>query len=426
MRKYLHLLFALSFIVSWSYVLSSCSDDDDEKKKEDVEVKKDDKAGYFWLKNLRTDEGAGISVINENGNSSYKESTHTIDCELGDTLVIKFTPKSSYTDEKIKFRPANILDNTSQVGDTVLTSSLSIGKHTLVAKAVCQMEGYNLSAQQSFSFKVKEKPVKRVVDAAGTFSITNRMTGEKVDENHNLVLAGDTLDISFSPLSGLEDKAFSHKYTLGSKVYDGDYVVVKNENDLVLSAEYEDSISYKAKRSFSLVISNRSTTIPYYIGVSPDLLKFVDVEATFYDSTGKADTYQIGENDWTKEYFYENEFSYRYRKTVRYLTWGLDCGLRIRYIPKDNVVPTEDHYDFLHSLSMGRMISSGTTDVGYQLQIYDGINVNLTINISIGGKEVDAGNVSRDDVKGYIDYIASHPEGISFHISEDGIITKNE
>ena len=133
-------------------MLTSCKEDDS------AEVIKDNDSGYFWVENLRTKNGVGTTVTNlENGKTTYREGKGTLECELGDTLVVKFTPKNKYTN--LNFSQSSTVDNSSQVGNMVLTSNMSIGEHTLVAKAICQTDGYNLSAQQSFTFNVKVKPV---------------------------------------------------------------------------------------------------------------------------------------------------------------------------------------------------------------------------------------------------------------------------
>ncbi len=411
MRKYLHLLLALSFIVSWSYVLSSCSDDDDEKKKE----KKDDKAGYFWLKNLRTNEGAGISEIYENGNSSYKERINTIDCELGDTLVIKFTPKSSYKDEKIVFRPVNILDNTSQVGDTVLTSSLSIGEHTLVAKAVCQMEGYNLSAQYSFSFKVMTK---KVFDSeAGSFKITNLSTGEEINGHSYQCFAGDTLEVLFTPKKEYEFVPFEIEGGYFKKISDNLFVVpdlktsVGNGISVGKTVDFQtvynnnkDSI-LMCKHEFSMITYVEEADVTYTLNLTRDLLQFVTATLSYTDDNGRELSFTLKNEDWTTETFEDDgksvEMTY-YKFPLHYTKLDRDFIVKASYSIIENVALTKDSYDFGHRLKWGPANVAGAS------------YTNISIDINVGGDSM----VKAEDVAKYLEQLTNEPDVVKVHIGK--------
>lgn len=415
MEKYIHSLITLSFLISSCYVLSSCCDDEEDKKEDNVEVKRDDKSGHFWLKNLRTKEGAGMSIANkDDGAISYIEINKIIECEQGDTLIVKFTPKSDYSEDKFKFRPDNILDNASHVGDTVLTSNLALGEHTLVAKSVCQIEGYELSSEYSFSFNVNRK---KVFDSeAGTFSITNISTREAVNGLSYNCFAGDTLEVLFKPKKEYASVPFEIKGGSFTKLNDSLFVVpdlktsmgngidigktvnfqtVYNENDSILMCKYE----------FSLITFVEEADVTYTLYVTPDLLQFVSASLSYTDDNGQELTFSLKDEDWTTETIEMDGESVEltcYRLPLHYNHLDCDHTVKAIYSIEDGVALTKESYDFDHSLNWGSAIVAGAP------------HSSVSININIGGD----GMIKADDVAKYLQHLTDNPDVVKVHLGK--------
>jgi len=405
MKKFM--LYSLIFIwASSSLMLVSCKDDDDIEESKEAEEIKDDNAGYFWVENLRTNKGAGTL----NGYTT----DNTIECELGDTLVVKFTPKDKYKNENIMFSTRNIIDNSNQVRDTILTSNLSKGDHTLVAQAVYEKEGYNLSAQQSFPFTVKSKKVSD--SEAGAFEITNLSTGEKVNGRSYQCFAGDTLEVLFIPKKEyasvnfeIEGESFQkisdHLFVvpdlqtyIGSGISIGktvDFQTVYNNNDSIL----------KCKHAFSLITFVEEADVTYTLHITRDLLQFVTATLSYTDDNGRELSFTLKDEDWVTETIEDEgesiEMTY-YELPLHYTKLDRDFTVKASYSIKEGVPLTKESYDFEHSLRWGPAVVAGSR------------HINISIDINIGGD----GMVKAEDVANYLEKIANNPDVVKVHIGK--------
>lgn len=401
-------------MMSSCYVLSSCCDDgnDEDKKEDQVEVKRDEKAGYFWLRNIRTNEGAGIK-LNSEGN------THTsnvkINCEQGDTLVLEFTPLEKYSDSKFHFKTSYILDDAQQEESMIYTSNLAIGEHILVAKSVCQIEGYDLSAERSFSFNVVRKTVTDF--EAGTFSITNISTGETVNGSSYSCFAGDTLEVLFNPKKEYASVPFEIEGGYFQKISDNLFVVpdlkTSAGNGLSIGKTVDFQTVYNnekdsilaCKREFSLITFVEEANVTYTLHVSPDLLQFVTVSLAYTDDNGQEVTLSLKDEDWTTEIFDNNgksaELTY-YSLPLHYKKLDKDHTVKAIYRIKDGVALTKESYEFDHSLNWGSATVAGASHTNY------------SVTVNIGGD----GMVKAGDVATYLQHLKDNPDVLKVHLGK--------
>lgn len=276
----------------------------------------------------------------------------------------------------------------------------------------------------------------------GTFNVTNLSYNESTENLSLTALNGDTLKVVFTQKTEYKDKFFSISCdnTKLAKLNDTLYVVKEmqsGDNKINLSAISADSL-VSATAELTVNIPKAYVIIPYKVGVSNDLLGFVDAEVTYTDTQGKEHTYVVPDSQWVKsdsvrcqlwedtngglhfvevgvnqpkdgwtlvEEEMELPIPY-YIFNVRYYKTGISSIVTIRYIPKKDVSIDRDSYDFYHKLMRGK----AEVQVPNVIYIDNSISFDLTINIG------DDGGIKKDKVKDYIDELAKTPDVIKLRI----------
>lgn len=145
--------------------------------------------------------------------------------------------------------------------------------------------------------------------------------------------------------------------------------------------------------------------VPYVLKVTDDLLQFVTPEITYNDEAG-SHTVRLTSGDFTRTDSADNDgYKCRYTFEVRYNSFPATTQVYVRYIAKDGSAPVRDRYVLRHFL--GR-----ETATFHNMNIYD-----IYAPSHIGGQWV----VSKDDVRDYIDKLATTPDIKCWTIDETGV-----
>ena len=152
------------------------------------------------------------------------------------------------------------------------------------------------------------------------------------------------------------------------------------------------------------------------------MLLFVTPEISYEDDEGVTHTMQITEEMMTTEHVTNEKMGIErnycnWEKEIRYLSWNIDCGMSVKYIPKDNVILTKDAYE----LHQGFGAPSGQSNGIFYTWTA------ITLNITIGNNQkTDDGRILKEYVQEYIDKLVNTPQSIRFHIDEKGNIARIE
>lgn len=404
------LMAAMAIVITFT-ALTACSDDD-----EKTSTIKTDKAGYFWLKNLRTHEGTGTSKSDRgDGTLVLVSDNKVITCQQGDTLVLSFTPEDKYSDAKYHFEQCNFLDNTTQVNETIYTAELALGEHNLAAKSICKIEGYDLSASKSFKFNVGRKEITDM--NAGTFLISNLSTGEVVSEQYYSCFAGDTLKVLFQPKPQFASVPFKIEAGYFDKLNDSLFVVrdlktlreggVSVGKDVDFQTVYNQNDStLGAKRNLIMITWVEYADITYTLNVSPDLLNFISASISYSDDTAFEKTINLKEEDWTMEHVEIDGESLDmacFRLPMHYDKLDKDYYFKVMYAKKDGVILSKDVYEFWYGLSLGPATIAGEP------------SVNISIGISVGG---NGNEVKSEEVSDYLEKLINNPDIVKIHLDK--------
>ena len=287
----------------------------------------------------------------------------------------------------------------------------------------------------------KENNVKiQITDSnAGSFLVTNLTTNEVLDGHNSYVLYYDSLRFEFLPNKKYSKFHFVEQYERirYSKVEQIKPVYVCQSDDgtkLIMNAscrfESGDTIyNLSASRELTIQYPEHYSEITYIFGITKDLLTFVTPVVDYSDYEGHNNTIQLTdemihiEDDSVYEGINYGGFG-KWTKDVRYLKWGIDCGMRVRFVAKPNVELSKDAYEFDQWLSVPSASSHGTNSSGtIVVKNYSWITINITINI---GKEAktDDGLIRKEYVQEYIEQLIRSPLQQRFHIDEDGEIVR--
>lgn len=432
-KVFIRLLLA-TLLLSTVSLVTACHDHEEEtvtKGNFGTEEKTDSSSCNFTLTNLRTKEWLGTKdTIQENGGISQTNNDGILNCQKGDTLIVSCSPKKKY--EEFSFTTEYLLDG-DKVGEEIHTGSLATGIHTITASAKCEAEGYKLSATRSFTISLSE--IEKVSDSnAGRFTLVNISAGEEIDKGYHECFVGDTIKAIFEPKDEYANLPFSIEAGPFAKLNDSLFVVTDLQTNIIgqnvwFRAEYKDDRrTLSAEKTVSFFTYVEEAYVTYRLGISEDLMQFVDVTLEYTDERGHIGKKEIGQEDWTIEA--DTLYEYVDAKGQKMLTgnknpgaeWTkvgeeyyrsifytldihyekLDCEYTVtaKYTARQNVQLSKDSYEFRHYLSYGPAVVAG--------------NRTISISISNGGDD----DIERSKVEEYLNNLCATPDKITLYLDK--------
>lgn len=285
------------------------------------------------------------------------------------------------------------------------------------------------------------------ITVGGTFVISNKCTGDRMNASAMNMFDKDTLCIEFEPEEKYKDSPFTITCEDLKPIGDGLFVLIDktaSPESLLVTATYQsDNIQYKAENSMSINVSHAYAVVPFWLQASQDLLLLSTAQVTYTDADGQKHTFEIDDEQWERPdsitlYLFRDNNGFEqliddkaegedkgwtlieeerlgpnatYTFDVRYYHLGIDASVSVVYKRKENVAATADTYYLYHSLD--RKKADITVPVGVVVDIYNSTNIDLTNH--------DVPRVELDD---YFIKLKNSPDVFNMNISNSGIITK--
>lgn len=286
------------------------------------------------------------------------------------------------------------------------------------------------------------------VTIKGTFTITNKCTGEEIVTTTDM-FDQDTLCIEFEP----EEKYKAQQFTISceelSSLGNG-FFVLKNRTSsptsLLISAICKsEATQYIANKAIDVNVSHTYAVVPFWLLASQDLLLLSTAQVTYTDADGREHSFDIKDEDWERpdsiilytfqdsegfEHYEENKAeglekgwtlkeeeklgpNATYSFDVRYYHLDIDASVTVRYKRKDGVSATADSYYLYHTIdrNSAKITIPGITVIDQ----YNHINLDLTDH-----------DVSKSALDKYFNNLNSSTDTFKLNISNGGTITKRQ
>lgn len=165
----------------------------------------------------------------------------------------------------------------------------------------------------------------------------------------------------------------------------------------------------------------------YNMNVSPDLLLFVTPQVTFFNGAGAEESLELTDQLWTVQdsgmYVLNGDSVYyarpwKWENTVKYTSWGKQCGMLVKYLPKENVEIEDREYN----LDRRVYCTSASTFGSHGIQVFSFNTTTLNITITIGGQDNQQENV-KQEVRNYIDELVATTDSVLLDIDENDRVT---
>lgn len=158
-------------------------------------------------------------------------------------------------------------------------------------------------------------------------------------------------------------------------------------------------------------VTTGKADIQYRLSMTPDLLSFVTPQVTFFNGAGIKNTYIPADGDWETNVYEWDDFTMilkDFERMENYTSFGDQCGMIVKYIPKEDAVVENKEYDFYLSASCPHAIFSSPKN---GLYIYSPTKVDININIRIGDPEKEE-NENKEEIQAFIDKLVAHSDTV--------------